>query len=284
MWLHLQPYLKPCPRALPPMSSSLFLCSSQVRYANLPAPLRQPGRHAARLPPAAAAFVSLTRNRARPLHWTGSGVRMIASCFDMFALYLSGARIGSVVVKRRRRGNGIYASLFGVGAPEALVIGVVALLVFGPKGLAEAARSLGKTLRAFQPTIRELQDVSRDFKNTLEREIGLDEDPPSMSYRPPPPMNNSPQPAVDPDVKPETTVPYTSEELMKVTEEQLAASAIAAWNAQQPPTSEQQEAAAAATPSESTDSALSGGSDGPDAVTAESTSGNTENAKPRDEA
>ena len=42
------------------------------------------------------------------------------------------------------------------------------------------------------------------------------------------------------DVKPETTVPYTSEELMKVTEEQLAASAIAAWNAQQPPTSEQQ--------------------------------------------
>lgn len=31
----------------------------------------------------------------------------------------------------------IRASLFGVGAPEALVIGVVALLVFGPKGLAE---------------------------------------------------------------------------------------------------------------------------------------------------
>ncbi|KAF7096576.1 hypothetical protein CFC21_098498 [Triticum aestivum] len=251
------------------MSSSLFLCSSQVRYASLPAPLRQPGRHAARLPPAAAAFVSLPRHRAPPLHWTGSGVRMISSCF---------------VVKRRRRRNGIYASLFGVGAPEALVIGVVALLVFGPKGLAEAARSLGKTLRAFQPTIRELQDVSRDFKNTLEREIGLDEDPPSMSYRPPPPMNNSQQPAVDQDVKPETTVPYTSEELMKVTEEQLAASAIAAWNAQQPPSSEQQEAAAATTPSESTDSALSVGSDGPGAVPEESTSGNAENAKPRDEA
>lgn len=31
----------------------------------------------------------------------------------------------------------ICASLFGVGAPEALVIGVVALLVFGHKGLAE---------------------------------------------------------------------------------------------------------------------------------------------------
>jgi mttA/Hcf106 family len=33
--------------------------------------------------------------------------------------------------------NVVVASLFGVGAPEALVIGVVALLVFGPKGLAE---------------------------------------------------------------------------------------------------------------------------------------------------
>jgi len=29
------------------------------------------------------------------------------------------------------------ASFLGVGAPEAFVIGVVALLVFGPKGLAE---------------------------------------------------------------------------------------------------------------------------------------------------
>lgn len=70
----------------------------------------------------------------------------------------------------------------------------------------QVARNLGKTLRAFQPTIRELQvggkyfciiflsqiyyidaltlllaiphtpqDVSREFKSTLEREIGLDD-------------------------------------------------------------------------------------------------------------
>ncbi|XP_057427052.1 sec-independent protein translocase protein TATB, chloroplastic isoform X4 [Lotus japonicus] len=77
--------------------------------------------------------------------------------------------------KGRCKGKLVYASLFGVGAPEALVIGVVALLVFGPKGLAEVARNLGKTLRTFQPTIRELQDVSREFKSTLEREIGLDD-------------------------------------------------------------------------------------------------------------
>ncbi len=67
------------------------------------------------------------------------------------------------------------ASLLGVGTPEVLVIGVVALLVFGPKGLADAARGLGKTLRSFQPTIKELKEVSEEFKSTLEDEIGLDE-------------------------------------------------------------------------------------------------------------
>lgn len=41
--------------------------------------------------------------------------------------------------KVKYKGKGVYASLFGVGAPEVLVIGVVALLVFGPKGLAEVS-------------------------------------------------------------------------------------------------------------------------------------------------
>ncbi|KAG6470417.1 hypothetical protein ZIOFF_071490 [Zingiber officinale] len=41
--------------------------------------------------------------------------------------------------KVKFHGKVVRASLFGVGAPEALVIGVVALLVFDPKGLAEAS-------------------------------------------------------------------------------------------------------------------------------------------------
>ncbi|RCV28108.1 hypothetical protein SEVIR_5G384800v4 [Setaria viridis] len=159
--------------------------------------------------------------------------------------------------RRSSRRSVICASLFGVGAPEALVIGVVALLVFGPKGLAEVARNLGKTLRAFQPTIRELQDVSREFRSTLEREIGIDEVPPSSNYRPTT-TNINQQPAADPNAKPETA-PYTSEELMKVTEEQIAASAAAAWNTQ-PASSQQQEAAPT---TQSTDTATSGGNDGP---------------------
>ncbi|KAL5225207.1 hypothetical protein ABZP36_011846 [Zizania latifolia] len=177
--------------------------------------------------------------------------------------------------KRRSHGTGVYASLFGVGAPEALVIGVVALLVFGPKGLAEVARNLGKTLRAFQPTIRELQDVSREFRSTLEREIGLDEVPPSTNYMPTT-MNNSQQPAVDPkgsDDNPEA-VPYTSEELMKVTEEQLAASAAAAWSTQGPPPSQQK-----ATTSQSNDDASSKGNDGAGAATIKPTPSNPESEK-----
>jgi len=36
----------------------------------------------------------------------------------------------------------VKASFLGVGAPEAFVIAVVSLLVFGPKGLAEVCPSL----------------------------------------------------------------------------------------------------------------------------------------------
>ena len=62
-----------------------------------------------------------------------------------------------------------------MGAPEAVLVGVVALVLFGPKGLAQAAKSVGATLKAFAPTIRELTQVSSDLKNTLEEEIGLND-------------------------------------------------------------------------------------------------------------
>ncbi|XP_022764571.1 sec-independent protein translocase protein TATB, chloroplastic-like [Durio zibethinus] len=142
--------------------------------------------------------------------------------------------------KGRCKGKVVQASLFGVGAPEVLVIGVVALLVFGPKGLAEVARNLGKTLRAFQPTIRELQEVSREFKSTLEREIGLDEmssstqntlnrNSPYLSNPTPTPLSvtstEESGAKADPNGTPSLNEAYTSEEYLKITEEQLKASA-----------------------------------------------------------
>ncbi|KAJ6747950.1 SEC-INDEPENDENT PROTEIN TRANSLOCASE PROTEIN TATA CHLOROPLASTIC [Salix purpurea] len=155
--------------------------------------------------------------------------------------------------KGRCRGKVIRASLFGVGAPEALVIGVVALLVFGPKGLAEVARNLGKTLREFQPTIKELQEVSREFKSTLEREIGLDEissqtqntysskitntasNPSSAGS-----TNISPT-VTDPNGAPSPNRAYTSEEYLKITEEQLKASAAEQQGQSTPPVESQLE-------------------------------------------
>ncbi|XP_043715469.1 sec-independent protein translocase protein TATB, chloroplastic [Telopea speciosissima] len=138
-------------------------------------------------------------------------------------------------VNRRSRGKLVYASLFGVGAPEALVIGVVALLVFGPKGLAEVARNLGKTLRAFQPTIKELQEVSREFKSTLEREIGLDDIPTQNAYRStntnatstssPYADTENAETMTDENGAPSTKIAYSTEDYLKVTEKQLKASA-----------------------------------------------------------
>uniref|UniRef100_A0A5B7BXH1 Sec-independent protein translocase protein TATB n=1 Tax=Davidia involucrata TaxID=16924 RepID=A0A5B7BXH1_DAVIN len=167
--------------------------------------------------------------------------------------------------KRKCKGKVVYASLFGVGAPEALVIGVVALLVFGPKGLAEVARNLGKTLRAFQPTIKELQEVSREFKSTLEREIGLDDienstqntysskttnttsTPSSIA------SSEDAQMVVDPNGATSPKRAYSSEEYLKITEEQLKASATppvgeSQFKSQTQPNDTVQEAAAVMPP------------------------------------
>lgn len=48
--------------------------------------------------------------------------------------------------------------MFGLGPTELLVICVVALLVLGPQRLPEAAAQLGKAIRSFRRTTRELQD------------------------------------------------------------------------------------------------------------------------------
>ena len=77
--------------------------------------------------------------------------------------------------------------MFGIGAPELLIILVVALLVLGPRRLPEMARSLGRGMAEFRR-------ASNEFTRTLT--AAADEPPPA----PPAP---APQPAVD-DEKPKT--------------------------------------------------------------------------------
>lgn len=62
---------------------------------------------------------------------------------------------------KRTGGQGVQASLLGVGAPEALVIGVVALLVFGPKGLAEVWGALSHFLLSAAPSSSSLRNVHK---------------------------------------------------------------------------------------------------------------------------
>lgn len=163
------------------------------------------------------------------------------------SLALSGVPLKLAVRRQPLRSRGYAtvtkASIFGVGAPEALVIGVVALLVFGPKGLAEAARGLGKTLRAFQPTIRELQEVSSEFKNTLESEIGYEDLKNEIrgvtAPTPKPAKPLSPDvPSIEEQAKmaedvmkiePKAVPPTLSADETVVTDEMKAKAAAAAW-------------------------------------------------------
>lgn len=54
--------------------------------------------------------------------------------------------------------------MFGLGVPEIVIIGVVAVLVFGPKRIPELGRSLGESLRVF----REETNATDDDENYIE--------------------------------------------------------------------------------------------------------------------
>ena len=62
--------------------------------------------------------------------------------------------------------------MFGLGAGEILVIGVIALIFIGPKKLPELARGLGKGIREFQKAKDDLMDEVRaeELKEEFEEE------------------------------------------------------------------------------------------------------------------
>ena len=56
--------------------------------------------------------------------------------------------------------------MFGLGVPEMAIIGLVAILVFGPKKIPEIGSALGKTIRGFKeemdnPSLEESDEDDR---------------------------------------------------------------------------------------------------------------------------
>lgn len=54
-----------------------------------------------------------------------------------------------------------------IGTSELILIGIVALIVFGPRKLPELAKKLGKTMSEFR-------NATNEFKDTWEREVSLE--------------------------------------------------------------------------------------------------------------
>ena len=59
-------------------------------------------------------------------------------------------------------------NIFGIGIPEIAVIVVLALLIFGPKGLPKLGKTIGKTLKG-------LQTASKEFENEINKTLKLNE-------------------------------------------------------------------------------------------------------------
>ena len=58
--------------------------------------------------------------------------------------------------------------MFGLGAPELVIIGIVAVLVFGPKRIPELGGALGKTLRGFKEELDKPTDDDADEEDFID--------------------------------------------------------------------------------------------------------------------
>lgn len=53
--------------------------------------------------------------------------------------------------------------MFGLGVPELVIIGVLAVLVFGPKRIPELGGALGKTLRGFKDELDKPSEADDEY-------------------------------------------------------------------------------------------------------------------------
>ncbi|HLQ75934.1 MAG TPA: twin-arginine translocase TatA/TatE family subunit [Terriglobia bacterium] len=60
--------------------------------------------------------------------------------------------------------------MMGLGVPELLIIGVIALLIFGPKKLPELGKGLGKSIRDFKDAMSEKDQPENEQAKNKEQD------------------------------------------------------------------------------------------------------------------
>ena len=78
--------------------------------------------------------------------------------------------------------------MFGIGLPELVVVLVIALLIFGPKGLPDVGRTVGRWIFEIRNSV---QGLSEEFKDSLNFERPHEN---TQTHEPPPDQGEGEQP------------------------------------------------------------------------------------------
>ncbi len=95
-----------------------------------------------------------------------------------------------------------------IGTQELILVGLVALIVFGPRKLPQLARKAGKV-------ITEFRKVSNDFRSTWEREVAFEEEK-SQTIGSVPQIKQAGSGTVPADESPKAIEPDTGAELPSI--------------------------------------------------------------------